>query len=67
MAERGDPARNHMPSGLLAIDIQGHGGRAGYSPGKWASIGFIAYSYHSQLDSSVLEPRDVDDGVESQF
>jgi hypothetical protein len=27
MAERGDPARNHMPSGLRAIDILGDGGR----------------------------------------
>jgi hypothetical protein len=27
MDEHGDAARNHMPSGLLAIDLQGDGGR----------------------------------------
>jgi hypothetical protein len=27
MAERGDPARNHMPSGLLAINTLGDSGR----------------------------------------
>jgi hypothetical protein len=29
MGERGDPARNRMPSGFLVIDIQGDGGCAG--------------------------------------
>jgi hypothetical protein len=34
MAERGDPASNRMPSGLLAIDIQGDGGRIALAIGR---------------------------------
>jgi hypothetical protein len=45
MAERGDSARNHMPPGLLAIDIQGDGGWL-FLGQIGASIGFTAYSYH---------------------
>jgi hypothetical protein len=36
MDERGDPARSHMPSGFLVIDIQDDGGRAGYPSVKYA-------------------------------
>jgi hypothetical protein len=69
MGGRGGPARNNMSAGILAMKIQGDGWRAALAVHRAmsASIGFIVYSYQSQLDFSFLEHRNADYGNVSEI
>jgi len=61
MAEHGGPARNHMPSGLLAMEIQSDFRRVALAirrANKRLNWIYLLQLPTAQLDLSVLEYRD---------